>query len=592
MAKLRDYPIMDFSGGLVTNKSDYELNVNEFVDVRNLDLDERGRAKRRRGSYTFGTSLAASPFYGVQYLYQPTEGVFLVFTNASNADCYRLFSTSLSAAYVAGATSMTVEDNTLFAASGTLEVDGDLIGYTAKPTGTTFTLTGASVNRGNFAGNSVNQWSTAVSTSIDSRSGIYATTIGPALFVTGRTGGRITTDGQTFNDVATSPNGLFAVTYRDRVYVAGSNAGLTGSHVNQSPVRVSFSNAGIASTWTSTDYFDVYDDRNEMVTGLKVLQDNLLVFKQNSTFSYNEAQLKQRSAAVGAYNHHVVQEIDGVLYTFCPSGIYQTNGSSFKKISEPVEKILKLFYPTYDSTGLRVINNCFAGVFDKKYILYLGNLTNSEWKKMGETVVRENLSSVCLVYDTLKNNWTIYALPQGLNYLLSAPSFASGGATTGAGANRWQGIEALFGLTNNTYVLRMFEDTEVGYNSSQDKRGSGIAPDDVQNNELDAVSCILETSFIDHGNPSWWKKYGFLRVLVEMGNWNVFYKLDKGTHITDWIPLGNFNGTNTRVPFPQDDGYRIKFKITSNEVNTLSVFNGIIIEDTEATTKDRRGSKK
>lgn len=578
--KLRDINVDDFTGGLRGDKSDYQMNKNESKDLRNFNIDHRGKLRKRAGYHQFGTSLLTTLDFAFTYT-DPVSlggGLFLVFDRASNAKCFKLVSTSLENSIALGDTTVTTGSNTAFAASGTFEVEGDIITYTSKPSGTTFAVTGSTILKAHSAGAGVRQFLSSVNTGVDSRAGIYGTTLAGLLYLTGIATAYTTADGVSFTS-RTASNGLFAVTYRERIFVAGTGSG--GGN-NSSVLRVSYSNAGDATTWDTNNFFDVNDVRDEPITGLFPFNDRLLIFKQNSIFAYNEVQLKQTETDVGAYNHRVIQEIDGIIYTFCPGGIYATNGSSSKKISGPVEHILKAFYPTYDTAISRVINNCFATKYDKKYILYLGDtllFPSSDNRDSSKT-----LRNVALVYDTEEKNWTVNTFNSTFTFFMQAAEFPSGGNTTQG--NKRQGLEALFGLGSD--VFRMFDSRELGFDSGSNVRGGPIFADNIANSVGVEISAINETPFFDSGNPSWWKRFGYVRSLIETGDFSISYRLDKGDYITDWISLGTFRKPNERIKLPDSEGYRIALKITTNQGVNISEFNGLIIEEIEAISQESR----
>lgn len=587
MPKLRDFVVLDFSGGLITNRSDYVLSRKGGVkDIQNFDIDYEGRLRRRRGFYQFGTTVSGTVIHGIT-IAQVASGslspFFAIFTEGSNANAYRLFTTSLEAGLTPGDSSASVVDNTVFASSGTFEVNGDLVTYTAKPSATAFTTTGSTIRVSHLAGTVVNQWSTAIATGVDSRAGIYTSALGGIIFVGGRGQAVTTADFQTFTNRTTNGANMFAVTYRDRVYAAGDG----GSGSNADSIRVCFSNAGDATMWTAADNFDVEDSRREPITGLRVINDRLAVFKTNSTLSYNEVQLKQRLSSVGAYNNEVIQEIEGLTYTFCPAGVFVTNGLTARKISEPVSEVLKVFRPQYDSQYQRVVNNCFAGVWNKKYLLYLGNIFYP-----GNDNRLETQRGVVLVYDTIKKNWTKYRdIVNGstnvLRGFLSAPSFLGGNRSVGGSITPFlQGIEALFGYGAGDSVLyRFFENSYQGTDSGNNQRGDSIAPDNIANSAGSAVSCRIETPFYDLNAVGWWKRAGYLRALVGQGDFHISYRWDKGNSYTDWISLGNFTTSNERKKLNDQEGFRISLKITSNQADILSEFNGFVVEEIDAVSQ-------
>src|SRR3990167_189118 len=172
--KLNDYIVQDFSGGQVMNKADHEMNRNEFSRMVNFEIDEKGRAKTRRGYQIFGANAPASTVYGIVFQqWAPLNGVFLVFSSGSNANSYRLKTTSLTDLLTTAETTADVTASAGFlSATNTLEIEGDLVTYTAIPGGgVTFTVTAATILSNHAQGRSVNQWNSAGATGVDSRCG-------------------------------------------------------------------------------------------------------------------------------------------------------------------------------------------------------------------------------------------------------------------------------------------------------------------------------------------------------------------------------------------------------------------------------------
>ena len=587
--KLDDAAYLNFNGGVRRDVGDYVRQKNQLKNCQNFDIDNAGRLIRRPGFYQFGTTLSGTLKHAITYINGTSstlDSSFLVFDSGANANCYRLLTTTLASTINTGDTTASVVENTGFAAAtSTFEVDGDLITYTAVPSATSFTITASTILKAHYAGASVNQWSTAVASGVDSRSGLYSASLNGLMFLGGIATAASTTDGSSFTGRTLNGSAMFLTVYRDRLFGVGDGAAGANSDAN----RVAFSNAGTGITWTTSDFFDVEDSRGEPVTGLKVLSDRLIIFKQNSTFYYNENVLKQSLSSVGAYNHESVQEIDGRLYTFCPSGVFVTNGSSAIKISEPIEEILKLFRPSYDTTQQRVINNCFSGKYDKKYFLYLDILYSPNNDNRLETN-----RGVTLVYDTQLKSWAMYRGINGTNTtsftsFLSTPSFKSGNITA-SGLKYWQGIESMFGTAGaDSRLYRFFENSYVGTDSGVNPRGTFVTADAIADTVGLSISALAETGFQHLGSPSWWKRFGYIRVLMEEGECAIQYQLDKGTSITDWISLGDFTGMNQRKKLSQfngqNEGYRINIRISSNQLHTISKINGFILEDTEAITK-------
>jgi len=580
MAKLPDFVVTNFKG-IVGNKSDYEMDRTELKDARNIDFKDTGKAQRRGGFQTFGDS--TSGVYSLISKRFASSQLCIAFNDAANANGYLLNTDSLTADLNLGDTTANVIVNTTFkAATSTFEIDGDIITYTAKPSATTFTVTASTILKKHYAGATVNQWGAAVATGVDSRSGIYGAVLGGVLLLVGRQGGVSTTDGATYTARTTSA-GLFATTYRSRIYVIGSNfVGGTNSAAN----RVSFSAVGNPTTaWIATDFFDLEDIEGDPGTGLAVLNDRLVIFKTNSTWTYDEVTLKKHITDVGAYNHESVQEIDGFLYTFCPNGIFKTNGFSAQKISQPIEHILKYFAPTYDTTQQRIVTNVSSARYDKKYILHIQNIV---YNTAGTTT---NTGPITLVYDTVRNTWTIYD-SLGSNRLTTFLKIVGvdgfpAGRMTSALPFTWQTTQAVFGINANDFVIQRLFDSKLittvssvfGYNYLN----STVDADNINDSNGLAISMYVETPFLDISAPHINKLFRKLRVIVESGEINVGYRIDNGIKRTDWKSLGSVNKSSAVLQFPAyTKGIRIALHFSHSGVGEPPIIAGYALEDTEA----------
>lgn len=589
MAKLQDYKIQNFDGGLVVNKGDYELNKNEFVNTLNLDLEEKGKVKRRRGiqeycqtstqvlgaSYSWYQQTAGSP---------PTHYHFAVgrSVGGAGADLYRVNSTYLTVAAAVGDTTLTVGNNGGLAASGTLEINGDLIAYTGKSGGTGLTgVSGILVAHPAFS--LVNQFGTAISAAVDSRPTVYFASLNNLLIINGFAGTKGTFDGVTFTTIADDdqPAGIFATNWRDRIWVAGDSSTNGADTRNGDPRRVSFSDEGDATSWDLNNFFDVEDERGESITGLQNGIDKLLIFKTNSIWSYDELNLIRSIDGIGAYSHKVVQKIGNLFYTFCPTGVYVTNGSTVKKISDPIEKYIRSFAPQHDTTRGRVVINTFAGKYDDKYYLYIGDITDPE-----------TLSDVVLIYDTIRQNWTVHDSYTNLNDFASLTSIGNGDANDATGSFRPQDLETLFASDDSNQYFRLFDNRFLDNQATRTYRGGDILGNMKANSVGNPISTVLETGWIDFGSDEW-KKIGSIMMVVERGNLQLSYQMDHGRTKTDWISLGYFQaGIHTKKlridsvkGYNFNEGYRIKIRVTSNSLEVNDILNSIIVRDIETTDK-------
>ena len=558
--KLPNKAITDFSGGIRKDKSDYQKADNELERVVNFTIDDRGRAKVRGGSHQFGTTLSNtidnSFFWEVDTGSGPTR-TFLINNRDANADIWQLIGTRITSDITTTTDPIPVDNVSSLAASGTVEIDGDVITYT----GLTGGLSGTSgISEAHKSGAAVNQWQVVTAaTQTDGAAGVYYAPLGRVLFLASE-GGAATWNGTTMSNVADgdSPDAIFSVTYRQRIF-----------EVHQSfNFRLFFSDVGDSTAWTSTSWIDVEGGNGESITGLKVSpSDELLIFKANSTHAYNEVTLKERSSSVGAYSHRVIQEIDGLVYTFCPRGVFVTNGSSFRKISDPIDDYLKGFQPTYETTIGRLVTNTFAAQYEDKYILYIGDITTPEV-----------LTGVALVYNTTTQAWSVWSGLDNLTHLVSLPSHIAGGGPLDA-TDGLQKQQVLFGGTSSGKFYRFFTDAYVDGDGNRRLEGSTVEQDFISDASGTPISAEIQTKLYSLGSVGM-KDIKYVRVLSEGHGFNVSYRLETETGLSNWKSLGEVDRRNKRFKLPNNTrAYRIAIKVTFAGKKGLPALEGIVFED-------------
>lgn len=572
MARIASYKVTDFSGGVRRDKSPFELQKNELLDARNVEVNERGRLITRRGSQQVGQTLSGTMENSFVFTATPggsTPSVFhMVNNNASTGVISQLVTGArLSVAVTTATTTIDVDSGAgtgSFSSSGTIEIEGDLIAYTGK-TATTFTgVTG--VTSTHAVGAPVNQWSTLTQsgTAVDAQMGVSYAVLNNICFIGGRNGNikQLNSSG-TVSDVSSEPAVLFLTNFRDRLYGVGDGSAGTNGATN----RISYSARGDGTSWTTgSDYFDVFDQRGEYVNALRVFADRMGIFKLNSIFTYDEIELKQRIVDVGAYNNKVIQEINGRLYTFSPNGIFETNLYSAKQIGEPVREYWENFRPSYDATGLRrVITNTWSASFFEHYILYIHDISDPT-----------STNDIVLDFNTKTRAWTVH----------------TGGFTDFTSLSNFYGYRfgdyitqrpALFGTAASGKAFRLYDNKWSDRDSNN--RGTDIYQDLISNTGS-PISAVIETPFYDLTHPDLFKTFKDLRVLTEGGIWAVEYRVENELGITGYQPLGTVVKQNQAIPFPKEaQGYRIGLKFSSVATVDRNVFNGFVFENTQANSR-------
>ena len=573
MANIQSYPVLNFSGGVRRDKSSLEMDRTELLDARNVEIDEQGRIKIRRGSFQLGQTLANT--IENSFVWERVVGgstpLNSIYQNDSAGNMHILRTARLTTALTTASATIVATSNSNFSASGTVEIEGDLITYSALVGGTDFTVSGSSITVAHAAGASVNQWVALTGEPSTDTRGVSYTVVGNIMIFGGVNLGYIDNDdGTTISAVGSEPSILNLVTYRDRAYGSGSGGVSLGD-----PRRVYFSNRGDGTTWTTvSDFFDVNDTTGSGITALKVLSDRLLIFKTNATFTYDEVELKQRLTGIGAWNHKTPVEIDGLVYTFCPRGIFQTNGSSAKPIGELVRQYWENFQPEVDASTERVVTNTFGAKFKHYYLVYIHNVTDPN-----------TTNDVVLCYNTKNGAWSVWPGYTNIRHFLGTDKYRFGDRPL-------QFRPALFmGDTGGKY-FRCFETRYVDRQSTPVNQGVDVFTDLVSNTALSGgtpVSATIETPLYDMGQPSLFKKPKRLRVYAERGMWSFEYRVENEDQITQYKPLGVVTKSNQSLDLPKEcAGYRVGLRISAVNTSSQSILNGFVFEDINV---DQRANK-
>lgn len=572
MAALRDKYYLNFRGGIRNDLSDYEKDATQVVKIINFDIDKPGLTRRRLGSVQVGPVINSSQWVENSTFFQrivsasSPDPFFLVNENA-DAVIRKLVGSYNTTAVAVGDTSIILDDASGFPSSGSIEIDGDLATYSGKSTNT---LTGVSgITSSHVVGSAVHTWVQISATTIDGTLGVSYAPLNNVLFIQGHydNGGTYTWDGTTLTQVTDGdyPNSAFATTYRQRIFVQGGSGAFN---------TISFSDPGSPSSWDAANKFFVEDARMEPITGLRVLNDELLIFKPSSIFGYNEVNLKQRSNNVGSYNNKTHQEIGGLVYTFCPQGVFRSDGVNTKRISDPVKKWIDGFRPKPILALNTLIMNTCSAQYDGKFMIYLD-----------QTLVDGvTYSDVVLVYDTIHLNWVVYTGFTNFKHMAGYNTFYYGGAK--------QTMKSLWGGNSVGQFFRFFSKTYVDAdNNTRFNGASGELFSDLFSNTGVVISATLETKLDDLGVP-YHKTVDYLRVFAQDKGFIISVRKEEDSGLSDWIPVGEVTKRNQLFRLPKGfEGYRFAVSVTHMDPNSAPILDGIGWEGIEITTTQRPNPK-
>lgn len=140
-------------------------------------------------------------------------------------------------------------------------------------------------------------------------------------------------------------------------YTVLANVTVAGTHYGS---RIYYSNINKIDTWTDLDFVDVSRDDGQVITGLKVLGDKLVIFKDRTIwvaqFTGNaDAPLSfsQANSSVGCVSFQTIQEKDNGLEFLSWDGLYFFDGFNSYKLSDRLNKTF-----TSDMNPVKFSNAC------------------------------------------------------------------------------------------------------------------------------------------------------------------------------------------------------------------------------------------
>ena len=139
--------------------------------------------------------------------------------------------------------------------------------------------------------------------------------------------------GGTTDDIANMPKGTCMVSWKSRLWIAGTNASDKSSRMYYSTIdTVGYK----PDVWTTaTDYFDVAAGEGGFISALLPLNSNILVFKNDGTwrFSYpsnpKAGQVDKVSGTIGAANANCVLEFENYVYVYDQGRFYELVNSTY-----------------------------------------------------------------------------------------------------------------------------------------------------------------------------------------------------------------------------------------------------------------------
>lgn len=155
------------------------------------------------------------------------------------------------------------------------------------------------------------------------------------------------------------------------------------------PTKIKFSDLGDYEASQSTNFIYAPSPKSgDPITGLKVFQDNLVVFTRKTKYVlYGDDPgnfvLRQSSGQRGAVNQHVIQSDPNYIYYLSDDGVYRYNGSADELMSDSIQTEI-------DSMNDKT--KASAVVHNNYYRLYYPSTTSA-------------VADSSILWDTLNNFW-------------------------------------------------------------------------------------------------------------------------------------------------------------------------------------------
>ena len=184
-----------------------------------------------------------------------------------------------------------------------------------------------------------------------------------------------------FVAVASMPSGTAAVMLKERMYIVGNAA---------NPSRLFWSNVTNPTVWTvGTDFADVNPGDGERLIDIVVFNDNLVIFKNDSTYSFpfdtgpSTGTLRRISSTIGATKRDCVVLYEQNMYVYHEGNVYEVVNYDFARINT---KVPFLYDPTApsafsDEVFLSLVGDrILCRYYNRIYVFGLRTRTWTRWE--------------------------------------------------------------------------------------------------------------------------------------------------------------------------------------------------------------------
>lgn len=191
-------------------------------------------------------------------------------------------------------------------------------------------------------------------------------------------------NGAAWTSIPAMPKGQACLIFKERMWIAPGKHAAGGN-----ASRLNFSGIGDPSTWGGADFFDITPGDGSNLVDLLVFNNNLLLFKQGSTYylSYDSAPaaatITKISNTIGASNWRCIAQYQNEIFTMHEDNVYQLVNFNWVKINQKLPFELDLTAPAWSPrvihTFLSVVGDWLICRYHNR--IYVYNILTQTWTR-------------------------------------------------------------------------------------------------------------------------------------------------------------------------------------------------------------------
>lgn len=220
---------------------------------------------------------------------------------------------------------------------------------------------------------------------------VYNNTVWLPATPTSGAGGISWTPGGGAVAVAAMPRANKCIVHKNRLYLC------PGDTATSNESRLSFSQSADFTTWPAPNFIDVQPGDGDTLNNIIVYQDNLLLFKGESThvLAYDldpvDAILREINPVVGSGGSLGVVQYENTVYAMHRNKIYEISNFNFSLLNLKVPLVFDNSLPTgttvrYENQHLSTLGErLIVRYFNRTYSFQLRTRTWGEWEKTDDT---------------------------------------------------------------------------------------------------------------------------------------------------------------------------------------------------------------